>query len=133
MNALTHPEKITILTDLIALAKSDGMVNLSELTYLLWVAQKLGISKQELETLTNRQHSDFDFVAPGQRLEQLHRMLSMMFVDSHLANEEMEKCRDLAYKMGLDPAMVDELLHDISQAPDKIIDLDAIKAKFGVK
>ena len=130
MDYLNSTEKSILLTDLIDLAKSDGAVNFSEMTYLVWVAQKLGVSQSELESLMTRQRSDFDHISPSQRLEQFHRLLSMMFVDTDVAPEEMEKCRELAYKMGLDRSKVDYLLDEIAKSPEVRLDLETVRAKI---
>lgn len=130
MSYLSPTEKSILLTDLTDLAKSDGTVNFSEMTYLVWVAQKLGVDQKELESLMTRTRSDFDHISPNQRLEQFHRLLNMMFVDTEVAPEEMEKCRELAYKMGLDRSKVDHLMDEISKSPEVMLDLEAVKGMF---
>lgn len=130
MSYLSPTEKSILLTDLTDLAKSDGTVNFSEMTYLVWVAQKLGVEQKELESLMTRTRSDFDHISPNQRLEQFHRLLNMMFVDTEVASEEMEKCRELAYKMGLDRSKVDHLMDEISKSPEVMPDLETVKDMF---
>tara|TARA_R110000850_G_scaffold42131_1_gene108437 strand:- start:4 stop:405 length:402 start_codon:yes stop_codon:yes gene_type:complete len=130
MAYLSDNEKAILLTDLIDLAKSDGVVNFSEMTYLLWVSQKLGVTQQELTKLMDRSNSAFDRVSPNQRLEQFHRLLNMMFVDTEIDTAELEKCRELAYKMGLDRPKVDSLLSEIAKNPSVMVDLETLKGKF---
>ncbi len=132
MSYLNTTEKGILLTDLIDMAKSDGMVNFSEMTYLVWVAQKLGVSQSELEQLMERKPSAFDHISPNHRLEQFQRLLNMMFVDTQVEAEEIEKCRELAYKMKLDQNKVDHLLTEIEKNPKVMIDLETLKAKFEV-
>lgn len=132
MSYLSSTEKNVILTDLIDLAKADGMVNFSEMTYLLWVSQKLGVGQQELESLMNRQRSDFDMISPDQRLVQFHRLLNMMYVDTQMETSEVEKCRELGYKMGLERSKVDHLLAEVEENPELIADLDKVKKHFSV-
>lgn len=132
MSYLSSTEKNVILTDLIDLAKADGMVNFSEMTYLLWVSQKLGVGQQELQSLMNRQRSDFDMISPDQRLEQFHRLLNMMYVDTQMETSEVEKCRELGYKMGLECSKVDHWLAKVEENPELIADLDEVKKHFSV-
>lgn len=132
MSYLSSTEKNVILTDLIDLAKADGMVNFSEMTYLLWVSQKLGVGHQELQSLMNRQRSDFDMISPDQRLEQFHRLLNMMYVDTQMETSEVEKCRELGYKMGLERSKVDHWLAKVEENPELIADLDEVKKHFSV-
>lgn len=130
MSYLSSTEKNVILTDLVDLAKADGMVNFSEMTYLVWVSQKLGVGQQELEGLMSRQRSDFDMISPDQRLEQFHRLLNMMYVDTQMDTSEQEKCRELGYKMGLERSKVDHLLERVGENPGLIADLDEVKKHF---
>ncbi len=130
MSYLSSTEKNVILTDLIDLAKADGMVNFSEMTYLVWVSQKLGVGQQELESLMSRQRSDFDMISPDQRLEQFHRLLNMMYVDTQMDTSELEKCRELGYKMGLERSKVDHLLGAVVDTPELIADFEAMKVRF---
>ncbi len=130
MSYLSESEKTILLTDLMDLAKSDGIVQFSEMTYLVWVAQKLGVHQADLKKLMDKKVSAFDRISPDQRLTQFHRLLSMMFVDTDIAPAELEKCRELAYKMGLDPSKVDTLLSEIEKNPTVRIDLENLKAKF---
>lgn len=130
MAYLSDNEKAILLTDLIDLAKSDGVVNFSEMTYLLWVSQKLGVNQEELTKLMDRKNSTFDRVSSSQRLEQFHRLLSMMYVDTEIDVAELEKCRELAYNMGLDRTKVDNLLTEIAKNPGVRMDLETLKGKF---
>lgn len=130
MANLSDNEKAILLTDLIDLAKSDGVVNFSEMTYLLWVSQKLGVNQEELTKLMDRKNSTFDRVSSSQRLEQFHRLLNMMFIDTEIETTELEKCRELAYKMGLDRTKVDNLLAEIAKNPGVRMDLETLKDKF---
>lgn len=132
MSYLSSTEKNVILTDLIDLAKADGMFNFSEMTYLLWVSQKLGVGQQQLQSLMNRQRSDFDMISPDQRLEQFHRLLNMMYVDTQMETSEVEKCRELGYKMGLERSKVDHWLAKVEENPELIADLDEVKKHFSV-
>lgn len=130
MSYLSTTEKNVMLMDLIDLANADGIVNFSEMTYLLWVSQKLGVGQQELEGLMSRKRSDFDMVSPDQRLDQFHRLLNMMYVDKQMETSEVDKCRELGYKMGLEPAKVDRLLSKVLENPELIADLGQMKKHF---
>lgn len=130
MTYISASEKTAILKDLIELAKSDGMVSFSEMTYLIWVAQKLGVGQAELERMHSSIRSDFDQISPDQRLEQFHRLLHMMFVDTELRPEEVEKCKTLAYKMGLEPRKVDLLLAEVQENPKLMLGLAELKERY---
>jgi uncharacterized tellurite resistance protein B-like protein len=130
MPYITASEKTAILRDLIALAKSDGLVSFTEMTYLIWVAQKLGVSQLELQQIQQQVPSAFDRVSPDQRLEQFHRLLHMMFIDTQVLPEEIEKCRELALNMGLEATKVDKLLHELTQQPGLTMDLEGLRARY---
>ena len=53
MSYISANDKKTMIADLVELAKSDGVITIPELTYLIWVADKLGVSKSGLMELVN--------------------------------------------------------------------------------
>ena len=130
MDYLSYEEKRNLIAHLIDLAKADGNVSMPEMTYLIWVAQKLNISQTELMDLTNGKRPFFHSVPSDQRLEQFHKMLNMVFVDGNVDDSELESCRAIAYQIGLDRPKVDKLLAMVKADPKTIVDFETLKASF---
>lgn len=118
--------------DLVELAKSDGAVTIPELTYLIWVANKLGVDKAGLMEFIHDKRPSYRKVSLNQRLEQFHRMLNMIYIDGSAEAEEIESCKGLAYQIGLEPLKVDAFMGKVKANPSAPIDLETVKASFKV-
>ena len=130
MSYTSDTEKKTMLTDLVELAKSDGVVSIPELTYLIWVANKLGVSKSGLMAFVNEKRPSYRKVSLNQRTEQFHRMLNMVFIDGDVADEELGSCKAIAYQIGLEPSKVDVFMKEVKANRSSIPDLEKLKACF---
>ena len=130
MDYLDLREKQNAIADLIDLAKSDGQFNMAEATYLIWVSQRMGINQNDLQKLIEGERPILRNISEDQRLHQLHRLLNMVFVDGVVEDDELDKCRELSAKLGLDQAKTDHLIDEIKRNPKTMIEFDDLKAKF---
>ena len=130
MSYASATEKKTMLADLVELAKSDGVVTIPELTYLIWVAEKLGVDKSELMLLVNGERPSYRKISLSQRLEQFHRMLNMIYIDGTVEVEEIKSCKAIAYQIGLDGTKVDAFMEEVKTNPKTMVDLDTLKGSF---
>ena len=130
MNYTSATEKKTMLADLVELAKSDGVVTIPELTYLVWVANKLGVDKSELMTIVNEKRPSYRKVSINQRVEHFHRMLNMVFVDGVVTDEEIDSCKAIANQIGLDSSKVDAFMEEVKANPSSLSDIELLKARF---
>jgi uncharacterized tellurite resistance protein B-like protein len=130
MNYLGTHERKNVVAGLIAMAKSDGTFNMAELTYLIWVAQKLGMNQSELMQLANEDAPAYAHISPSQRIEQFHRILNMMFIDGKVEPAEIDSCKSLAYNMGLNRNKVDLFMTQIAENSQMIIELEDLKRTF---
>ena len=130
MTYINSEEKKSLMADLIYLAKSDGTVSMPEMTYLIWVAQKIGLDQTELMLLANGNRPTYRSISAEQRLEQFHKMLNMVFVDGKVEVSELDSCKAIAYQIGLDRAKVDALIAEVKANPATMVDFEALKAIF---
>jgi len=118
---------------LIGMAKSDNTVNVAELTYIVWVSQKLGLSQGELEQLINESEGQTSYTAPfsrEDRLKQFHEIINLMFVDGHIDNKEVNHLSVLAVKMGLSSDGTRLLLQSLQGDNNQMIDWDGLEEFF---
>jgi uncharacterized tellurite resistance protein B-like protein len=132
MPYLSSEEKNNLIADLIDLAQVDGNVSMPEMTYLIWVAQKLGVTQEELMHLAKGNRPTYRSTTAAQRVDQFHKMLNLLFVDGKVDAAELEFCKTLAHQLGLDRAKVDAFVAEIEANPTKMLDLDTLKAGFNV-
>jgi uncharacterized tellurite resistance protein B-like protein len=102
--------------NLIKMAKSDNTVNVAELTYIIWVSQKLGLSQGELEQLINEEHTQYS--APfemEERLKQFNELINLIYVDGKIADEEVQYLAEIANQMGLNSDGTKKLLQALQE------------------
>lgn len=106
----THQQKLSHLKALYHLACIDNHLSQEEATYILNVAERLGVNTEELV--------DFDGTEPELELPDkqyklyavFHRLVMVIMIDN-VANEvEKKYCFDLGIKMGLHPNAVIEVI-----------------------
>jgi len=116
--------------NLINMAKSDKTVNVAELTYIIWVSQKLGLSQGELDQLISEDEVPYSPPFNNEdRLKQFHELINLMFVDGIIADEELQYLSEIASKMGLNPNGTKKLLQAL-QDDGQMFDWGAINGFF---
>ncbi|NJB72454.1 putative tellurite resistance protein B-like protein [Saonia flava] len=130
----THKEKLSILSEMIAFAKLDKVMEDSEYNFLLGVASNLGVEKQEFDSLFNKK---VDAVVPkshAERILQFHRLVLLMNVDSVQSMSETNKLHSIGLKMGLPPSAIDQVLIVMHNYPNKVVPpnvlIDIFKAYY---
>ncbi len=91
------------LTNLAALAKSDGSLHAKEKEFLEKLASRNGIDKSYLNDLINGSKSH-QLVIPdnnSERFDQIFDLVQMMLADGILDESEMELCQQIAVKFGI--------------------------------
>lgn len=103
-------EKLSLLTELIKLAKSDQEIRQAEFEFLYAIAKQLEINDDEFKQLFERH---IDFTPPKKELDrivQFQRLILMMNVDQDVSSKEVEHIRSIGLRMGLSPRAIEEVL-----------------------
>lgn len=114
-------EKLSLLTELINLARVDEPIQEIEHSFLLAIAQQLSISDEEFETLISQK---VDFTPPVNefdRILQLQRLILLSNIDLKVNEKEINLIKELSVKMGLNPMAVNEILIRMNEFENKII------------
>lgn len=102
--------------NLINMAKSDKTVNVAELTYIIWVSQKLGLSQGELDQLISEEGIPYSPPFNNEdRLKQFHELTNLIFVDGVIADEEVQYLSEIAKQMGLNSDGTRKLLQALQE------------------
>lgn len=118
------------IRNLINMAKSDKTVTVAELSYIIWVSQKLGLSQVELDQLINEEEAPYSPPFNNEdRLKQFHDLITLIFVDGVIADEEVQYLLEIANKMGLNPEGTKKLLQAL-QDDGQMFDWGAINGFF---
>ena len=114
-------EKLSLLTELIKLARCDQEVREQEYNFLLTIAQSLNVSKEDLDSLFDKY---IDFTPPNsefERILQFHRLVLLMNVDVETSDIEVEFLKDIGIRIGLNPMATNRVLAEMNRYPDKVI------------
>ncbi|MFD0962994.1 TerB family tellurite resistance protein [Pseudofulvibacter geojedonensis] len=114
-------EKLSILTELIGFAKSDGKIKDVEYNFLLSIAQQIGVNKDTFDKLFKNPAPKVVLPSESQRIVQFHRLLLLMNVDQVIEDEELEKIHQLGLKMGLNIQAIDKTLDVMPQYKNNIV------------
>ncbi|MGS2740645.1 TerB family tellurite resistance protein [Sinomicrobium sp. M5D2P17] len=126
----TEKEKLSLLADMIALAKSDGDIKDVEYRFLVTVAEQLGVEKKTLDHLFFTKVESVPLKPESERILQFHRLVLLMNVDRSSTPQEIEKIKDLGIHMGLNPLATNKVLEIMHQYPHKIIPPDVLVQIF---
>jgi len=117
----TMKEKLSLLTELIKLARCDNEVRKQEYAFLLSVAQSLKVSKEDFDSLFE---TYIEFTPPEsefERILQFHRLVLLMNVDLETSDLELAFLKDIGIRIGLNPNATNRVLAEMHNYPNKVI------------
>lgn len=124
-----HQQKLSLLQNLLLLSKIDQKVSFMEESFIHTIANKLEVSEIELDQLkqnpvpVNFQGNEID------RITHLYQLILLMGVDNNRDKKEIQFCKDVGLKMGLNPIATREIIEQITVSktgtlsPQKIIQI----------
>jgi hypothetical protein len=121
LNDQKMEEKLSLLTELIKLARCDHKVREQEYEFLMTIAQSINVSKEDFDSLFEKYieftppESEFD------RILQFHRLVLVMNVDKETSDLEVEFIMDIGIRLGLNPLATNQVLTEMNKYPEKVI------------
>ncbi|HMB63506.1 MAG TPA: hypothetical protein VKN36_10560 [Eudoraea sp.] len=122
----SHEEKLSILSEMIAFARTDHAMKDSEYDFLLSVADQLGIDKETFDSLLDSEVPKIMPKTQAERILQFHRLVLLMNVDQEQHQLEIGKLHNIGLGMGLPPSAIEQVLTVMHQYPDKIVPPDVL-------
>lgn len=123
-------EKLSLLTELIKLARTDQQLRDEEFNFLYAIAQQLEISDAEFKGLFNQY---IEFTPPKNelnRIVQFQRLILVMNVDRNVSEEELLHVRNIGIRMGLQPNATNTLLRLMGEYENGVIPPDKLISAF---
>lgn len=123
-------EKLSLLTELIKLARCDEQVREQEYKFLMTIARSLEVSREDFDSLFEQY---IEFTPPEsefERILQFHRLVLLMNVDEESSDSELDFIRDTGIRMGLNSLATDRILVVMNEYPDKLIPPDRLIGIF---
>ena len=116
-----YEEKLSILSEMISLARVNEGIKDVEFDFLWGVAEQLGVHRDDFETLFDSPARNIIPKTLLQRIIQFHRLVLLMNVDREQTFKEIDKLHNIGLRMGLPPSAIDQVLVVMHQYPDNII------------
>src|SRR5690606_28751480 len=126
----TYEEKLSILSQMIAFARVDHSLKLSEYKFLLQVASGLGVDKESFERLLRQMSPKVVLKSPADRIVQFHRLILLMNIDGEQHEKELNALFNVGLKLGLPPAGISQVLEVMHHYPDKLVPPEVLIAIF---
>ena len=119
-------EKLSLMAELIKLARVDQDVREAEYQFLMAIALQLQITPEEFKSLFEQY---IDFTPPQgefERILQLQRLILLSNVDLENNEKEIAFIKEVGMNMGLNPMAINEVLQRMHDYENKIIPPDKL-------
>ena len=125
-------EKLSLLTELIKLARVDKECRDAEYDFLSTIARMLGVEQMDLDRLFNEY---IEFKPPERevnRITQFHRMVLLSHVDFHVKSEELDHMRNAGLRLGLHPNAIEAVFEEMDKHQHGMIPAEELIMIFQV-
>lgn len=125
-------EKLSILTELIKLARIDKDCRDAEYEFLSTIARMLQVQQSDLDKLFNEY---IEFTPPNRevnRITQFHRMILLTHVDFHVKSDELDYMRNAGLRLGLHPNAIEAVFEEMDKHEYGMIPADVLIKIFQV-
>jgi hypothetical protein len=119
-------EKLSLLTELIKLARCDHKLREKEYNFIRIIAERLGVSQADFDSLFNQYIEFTPPISEFERILQFHRLVLLMNIDREVSDKELQMVRELGIRMGLNPLATEKVLSEMYKYPDKIMPPDRL-------
>lgn len=117
----SEKEKLSLMSELIKLARTEDSVREAEYMFLASVAKRLEIDEATFKSLFE-QYIKFTPPKPEtDRILQFHRLVLLMNVDGDADDEEIMFIKNLGMRMGLRPDAISAALAESFKSPDRLV------------
>lgn len=128
-----HQEKLSLIQDLIALSEADGNKTFTEGSFIQTLATSLGVSAEEVAHLQNNPVPYSAEDKETDRIIQFYRLLLLLGIDPEKTIEEINCCKEIALKMGLNPVAVNKTIEQILKSETGMLPPETVIKIFQVQ
>ncbi|OAB81500.1 tellurite resistance TerB family protein [Cochleicola gelatinilyticus] len=115
-----------LVSDLIVLANADNKVTDSEYEFILRIADRMGLSKKELDALFEAPVPSKTLFTELERITHFYKLVLVMNVDNETHEKEVITVKNFGLKMGIRPGAVDQILLRMKEYDNNIIPSDEL-------
>ena len=117
-------EKLSLLSEMIAFAKTENKLKPIEYNFLLGVARQLDITQSDFDYLINHPATYIPLKSHSERIVQFHRLVLLMNLDEDIEEKDLIRLHNFGLRMGLGHESINRVLDLMESFPHKIIPPD---------
>ena len=121
----TEREK-ALISDLVQLAMADGKIVTAEYDFIMRVAERMNLSKDEVDEIIKDPLPSLPIVSEIERITHFHKLILLMNVDWEAHEKEVNMLRNFGLKLGIRPAAIDRILQLSQHYENKIVPSEEI-------
>ncbi len=125
-------DKLSLLTELIKLARVDKECRDSEYEFISTIAQMLGVTKDDLNPLFSQYIEFTPHPLETNRILQLPRMVLLCHVDFDVHPAELDHIREFVLRLLLHPNAIEEVLTEIKNHENGMVPADELIGIFRI-
>ena len=103
------------IKNLLEVAISDGELDDRELELIISIAAKFDIPRKEVISIKEH-HREIQFIPPSSysaKVKLMEDLVSVLLADKNIEEEEINICKELAVRLKLNTAVVDDLINSV--------------------
>jgi len=112
---ITMDEKLSLISDLIKLAKADGEISEKEYEFLLTMSRIIGIDEYEFNKIFSK---DVKFTPPlneQERIVQFYRLVLLANIDLNVDSQEINYLKQSGLQLGLNLFSIETVLQEMKK------------------
>ncbi len=114
-------EKLSLLSELVKLARVDSEISAMELEFIQQIALMLGLEKDHVMPLIGEKIAYKAPKSEFERIVQFHRLVLLANVDLHIDGEEIIALQKAGIKLGLRPEAINAVLNEMTKHPNGMV------------
>jgi len=126
-------EKLSLLSEMIAFAKTDKDLKRIEYNFLLSIAKQLEVSREDFDYLIEHPVNYTNLKSHSERIVQFHRLVLLMHVDQERTNNEITKIHNYGLRMGLNHDSINRVLYLMEGFPNMMVPAEVLIDIFKVQ
>lgn len=126
-------KKLSLLSEMIAFAKTDKDLKKIEYNFLLSIAKQLDVSREDFDYLIEHPVNYVNLKSHSERIVQFHRLVLLMHIDLERTQAEIAKIYNYGLRMGLNHDSINRVLYLMEGFPNMMVPAEVLIDIFKVQ
>ncbi|WP_055448929.1 hypothetical protein [Lacinutrix mariniflava] len=126
-------EKLSLLSEMIAFAKTDKKLKRIECNFLLGISKQLNISRADFDYLIEHPINYVNLESYSERIVQFHRLVLLIDIDQERTQTEIVKLYNYGLRMGLSHESINKVLYLMEGFPNMMVPAEVLIDIFKVQ